>query len=88
MSTRTIGWLLGGPSPPQSLPCRNQSCPELRQLDRQQFREDVPYDEFVRQLITAKGSTWQNGAATMFRDSAVGRNHNDREPVISGDSSE
>ena len=35
---------------------------------RQQFREDVPYDEFVRQLITAKGSTWQNGAATMFRD--------------------
>ena len=35
---------------------------------RQQFREDVPYDEFARRLITAKGSTWQNGAATMFRD--------------------
>ncbi|MBL6725551.1 MAG: DUF1553 domain-containing protein [Rubripirellula sp.] len=35
---------------------------------RQQFRDNVPYDQFVRQLVTAKGSTWQNGAATMFRD--------------------
>lgn len=35
---------------------------------RQQFREDVPYDRFVRQLVTAKGSTWQNGAATLYRD--------------------
>ena len=35
---------------------------------REQFRENVPYDDFVRQLVTAKGSTWQNGAATMFRD--------------------
>ncbi len=35
---------------------------------RQQFREDVPYDHFVRDLVTAKGSTWQNGAATLFRD--------------------
>jgi hypothetical protein len=35
---------------------------------RQQFREDVPYDRFVRDLITAKGSTWHNGAATLYRD--------------------
>lgn len=35
---------------------------------RQQFRSNVPYDEFVRQLITAKGSTWHNGAATLYRD--------------------
>ncbi len=35
---------------------------------RQQLRENVPYDEFVRRLITAKGSTWQNGAVTLFRD--------------------
>lgn len=35
---------------------------------RQQFREDVPYDEFARRLITAKGSTWHNGASTLFRD--------------------
>ncbi len=35
---------------------------------RQQFREDVPYDEFVRRLMTAKGSTWHNGAATLYRD--------------------
>jgi hypothetical protein len=35
---------------------------------RQQFRDNVPYDEFVRRLITAKGSTWQNGAATLYRD--------------------
>lgn len=35
---------------------------------RQQFREDVRYDEFARRLITAKGSTWHNGASTLFRD--------------------
>ena len=35
---------------------------------RQQFRENVSYDDFARKLITAKGSTWQNGAATLYRD--------------------
>ena len=35
---------------------------------RQQFRDNVSYDSFVRRLVTAKGSTWQNGAATLYRD--------------------
>ncbi|KAA5541951.1 DUF1549 domain-containing protein [Roseiconus nitratireducens] len=35
---------------------------------REQFRDDVPYDQFVRRLVTAKGSTWHNGAATLYRD--------------------
>jgi len=35
---------------------------------RQQFRDNVSYDVFVRRLVTAKGSTWQNGAATLYRD--------------------
>lgn len=35
---------------------------------RDQFRENVSYDRFVRRLVTAKGSTWQNGAATLYRD--------------------
>jgi hypothetical protein len=35
---------------------------------RQQFRENVPYDQFVSDLITAQGSTFRNGAVTMFRD--------------------
>ncbi len=35
---------------------------------RQQFRENVRYDEFVSQLVTAKGSTWTNGPATLYRD--------------------
>jgi hypothetical protein len=35
---------------------------------RDSFRKNKPYDQFVRELITAKGSTWQNGAAVMFRD--------------------
>ncbi|MCG8653424.1 MAG: DUF1549 and DUF1553 domain-containing protein, partial [Pirellulales bacterium] len=35
---------------------------------RQQFRDNVSYDNFVRKLITAKGSTWHNGAATLYRD--------------------
>ncbi len=35
---------------------------------RDQFRRNVPHDEFVAALVTAKGSTWQNGAATLYRD--------------------
>lgn len=35
---------------------------------RQAFREDWPYDEFVRRLLTARGSTWAPTGATMFRD--------------------
>jgi len=35
---------------------------------REQFRHNKPYDQFVRDLVTARGSTWYNGAATMFRD--------------------
>lgn len=35
---------------------------------RQSFRENKPYDRFVRELVTARGSTWNNGAAVMFRD--------------------
>jgi hypothetical protein len=35
---------------------------------RDSFRKNKPYDQFVRELITAQGSTWQNGAATLFRD--------------------
>jgi hypothetical protein len=32
------------------------------------FRQNKPYDQFVRELVTAKGSTWDNGAAVLFRD--------------------
>ncbi len=35
---------------------------------RQSFRDNKPYDQFVRELITAQGSTWHNGAAVLFRD--------------------
>ena len=35
---------------------------------RESFRQNKPYDQFVRELITAQGSTWRNGAVTMFRD--------------------
>ncbi|MDG2222367.1 MAG: DUF1549 and DUF1553 domain-containing protein [Rubripirellula sp.] len=35
---------------------------------REQFRANVSYDSMVRKLITAKGSTWHNGAATLYRD--------------------
>lgn len=35
---------------------------------RDAFRRNMPYDQFVRELVTAEGSTWRNGAATMFRD--------------------
>jgi hypothetical protein len=35
---------------------------------REAFRANKPYDQFVRDLVTAEGSTWQNGAATLYRD--------------------
>jgi hypothetical protein len=35
---------------------------------RRSFRENKPYDRFVRELIAAKGSTWSNGAVVMYRD--------------------
>ncbi|MCH7689285.1 MAG: DUF1549 domain-containing protein, partial [Planctomycetes bacterium] len=35
---------------------------------RDSFRKNKPYDQFVRELITAQGSTFHHGAATMFRD--------------------
>jgi hypothetical protein len=35
---------------------------------RDAFRRNLPYDEFVRRIVTAQGSTFQDGAATIFRD--------------------
>lgn len=35
---------------------------------RDSFRRNKPYDQFVRELITARGSTWDNGASVLFRD--------------------
>ena len=35
---------------------------------RDAFRRNLPYDQFVRQVVTAQGSTWHNGSATLFRD--------------------
>ena len=35
---------------------------------RQAFRERRPWDQFTRELIAAKGSTWRDGAVTMYRD--------------------
>lgn len=35
---------------------------------RESFRENKPYDQMVRELLTARGSTWKNGAVTVFRD--------------------
>jgi len=35
---------------------------------RDSFRKNKPYDQFAAELITAQGSTWHNGAATLFRD--------------------
>jgi hypothetical protein len=35
---------------------------------RDAYRKNLPYDQFVRGLLTARGSTWKNGAVTLFRD--------------------
>ncbi len=47
---------------------------------RQAFRENRPYDQFVRELVTAQGSAWRNGAATLFRDR---RTPDEITPVVS-----
>ncbi len=35
---------------------------------REGFRKNKPYDQFVRELLTAQGSTFRNGNTTFFRD--------------------
>ncbi|QDV37499.1 DUF1549 and DUF1553 domain-containing protein [Tautonia plasticadhaerens] len=35
---------------------------------RRAFREEMPYDEFVRTIVAAQGSTFAEGPATIFRD--------------------
>jgi hypothetical protein len=35
---------------------------------RQAFRRDMPYDQFVHAIVTARGSTFEQGPATIFRD--------------------
>lgn len=38
---------------------------------RKSFRENIPYDQFARQLVTAQGSTWRNGATVIYRDRPI-----------------
>lgn len=35
---------------------------------RERFHQRMPWDQFVRELVTAKGSTWRNSGVTLFRD--------------------
>ena len=35
---------------------------------RESFRKNIPHDQFARELLTAQGSTWRNGATVFFRD--------------------
>lgn len=35
---------------------------------RDSFRKNKPYDQFVSELLTARGSTFRNGNVTLFRD--------------------
>ena len=35
---------------------------------RESFRENMPYDRFVREIVTAQGSTYRHGPAVVFRD--------------------
>ncbi len=35
---------------------------------RERFQQRMPWDQFVRELVTAKGSTFRNGAVTLYRD--------------------
>ena len=78
---RLLGQQMGRPAAAQSLSRGHQADDGLRRLDsRSAFRENLPYDQFVRQLLTAQGSAWRNGAATWFRDR---RTPDEITPVVS-----
>ena len=47
---------------------------------RDAFRREMPYDQFVRQIVTARGSTFEQTPATIFRDR---REPEEIAPVIS-----
>ncbi len=38
------------------------------QFIRDSFRKNKPYDQFVRELLTAQGSSWDQGETVLFRD--------------------
>ena len=40
----------------------------LDQWLRKSFRENKPYDQFVREIVAANGSTWTNGATVFYRN--------------------
>ena len=40
----------------------------LDQWLRASFRENKPHDRFAREILTANGSTWTNGAAVFYRN--------------------
>lgn len=40
----------------------------MDQWIRDSLRANKPYDQFVREIVTAEGSTWKNGATVLFRD--------------------
>ena len=35
---------------------------------RERFHQRMPWDQFVKELVAARGSTFRNGAVTLFRD--------------------
>ena len=35
---------------------------------RERFHQRMPWDQFVRDLVAARGSTWRNAGVTLFRD--------------------
>ena len=35
---------------------------------REAFRANIPYDRFATELVTAQGTSWNNGAVVIFRD--------------------
>ncbi len=61
----TSGWICSGPNP------YRVGIKAVLNLDgwiRDAFRRNMPYDQFVRAIVTARGSTFEQGPATIFRD--------------------
>ena len=66
----------------ESLPGRDQAHDERSTLGfARRSADNRPYDQFVRELVTAQGSAWRNGAATLFRDRRDARRN--YAPVVS-----
>ncbi|MEZ6086604.1 MAG: DUF1549 domain-containing protein [Pirellulaceae bacterium] len=54
---------------------------------RDQFRRNVPWDQFVRELLTPRGARFTTERSAVSRSTITGRADNDHDTIVPGHSS-